>query len=203
MKRLIALAALLPITALAQESNETSYDYFDFNYFGNNWDLGPSSLDGSGYAGRLSVELRDHLFMMADYSVWDFDGVSGSSAQKDFGLGVHFDLGKRWSIFGGGGIRTLDLDLGSGKSQEENGFITGGARLQVADGYEIRVSADYADLTPVRSGETSVTVGGDIYLTDVIALSLDFNLNDDDTTTFMVGMRFYHKKDTSNLRKRR
>jgi hypothetical protein len=40
-------------------------------------------------------------------------------------------------------------------------------------------------------------------LTDVAALSLELQENDDNTTTFMLGIRFYHKKGTAGLRQRR
>ena len=55
MKRAIALALLLPTVALAQNENEVSYDYFDFNYFRTDWDVGATEIDGTGWAGRFSV----------------------------------------------------------------------------------------------------------------------------------------------------
>ena len=77
MKRAIALALLLPTAALAQEGNEVSYDYFDFNYFRTDWDVGTSETDGSGWAGRFSVGIRDHVYLTGGYRAWEPDGVEG------------------------------------------------------------------------------------------------------------------------------
>lgn len=203
MKRIITLALLLPTPLLAQQNaNETSYNYFDGNYYGVNWDVPAApDLEGGGFAGRFSFEVRDHLFMMGSYSAWDFDNVSGSSNSTTLGIGSNWNLGQRWSIFGVAGFRSIDLDLGAGNMEDESGYLSGGARLQLGRGFEVRVSADYQDLAP--AAETSVTIGGDIYLTEAIALAIDVNQTDDDTTSFLIGIRFYHDKDSSDLRQRR
>ena len=206
MKRIIALAILLPPVALAQESNEISYDYFDFSYFRTDWDAGALEVDGSGWGGRVSVGIRDHVYLGAGYRSWDPNGIDGRSTFKNLGFGVHGAIGERWSLFGEVGFRSIDLDLGAGNVQDDPGYIGAGARWYVADGYELRISADYQNQgrgTPRGSGESSVTFGGDIYMTDSIAISIEVNENDDNTTSFLIGMRFYHRKDTSALRQRR
>lgn len=203
MKRFIALACLLPMPLMAQEVGETSYDYFDVNYIGMTWPVPAApDLDGNGFEGRFSVEIRDHLFFNGEYSAWDFDGLDGGSTSSGLGIGSNWDIG-RFSVFGVAGYRSLDLDLGAGNMEEETVYLSGGLRWQVARGFELRASADYADLSPARTGETSVTVGGDIYLTDVISIAIELNENDDDVTTALVGLRFYPTKDSSRLRKRR
>lgn len=203
MKRIITLALLLPTPLLAQQdANSTSYNYFDGSYYGVNWDVPAApDLDGSGFMGRFSIEVRPHLFMTGSYTAWDFDTVAGSSKTTSLGIGSNWDLGRRWSIFGVAGFRTIDLDIGAGNMEDESGYLSGGARLQLGRGFEARVSADYQDLSP--AAETSVTIGGDIYLTEAIALAIDLNQADDDTTSIVVGIRFYHDKDSSSLRQRR
>jgi hypothetical protein len=206
MKRIVAWAFLLPTVALAQESNEISYDYFDFDYFRTDWDSGAIEQAGEGWAGRFSIGIRDHVYLGGEYRAWDVDGVDGGSTFKRLGFGVHGDIGKRWSLFGEAGFKSLDLDLGSGNMKDAPGYIAGGARWYVGQGYELRVGADYSNVgkgTPTGAGEVSVTVGGDIYLTDVATFAIDVTTNDDHTTTFMLGMRFYHKKDRVNLRQTR
>jgi hypothetical protein len=205
MKRIIALAALLPAAALAQEPN-VSYDYFDFSYFRTDWDAGVLEVDGSGWAGRFSVGIRDHLFVGGEYRSWDPDGVDGRSTFKRIGIGAHWEAGENWSFFGEAGFKSIDLDLGGGNMEDDPGYVGGGARWYVTDGYELRFSAEYSEErkgTLPGYGEVSVLFGGDIYLTDVATLSLEVQENDDNTTTFLLGMRFYHKKDTSDFRQRR
>jgi len=203
MKRIIAGVLLLPTVALAQGTNEVSYDYFDFDYFRTDWDTGFDELAGTGWAGRFSVGIRDHVYISGEYRDWDVDGVDSGSTYKRLGFGVHGNLGERWSLFGEAGFKSLDLDLGLGNVEDDPGYIAGGARWYLADGYELRVSADWSEAgkgTPVGVGESTVTFGGDIYLTDVAALTIEVQENDDNTTTFMMGLRFYHKKDSSDLR---
>lgn len=206
MKRSIAWVLLLPSAALAQESNEISYDYFDFNYYRTDWDIGADEIDGTGWAGRASVGIREHVYLSGEYRTWEADGIPDRSTYKRLGFGVHYPIGERWSVFGEAGFKSLDLDLGSGNVEDDPGYIGGGARWYVARGYELRVSADYSEAgkgTPAGVGETTVMFGGDIYLTDVAALSIEFSENDDNTTTFMIGMRFYHRKGTDGLRQMR
>lgn len=206
MKRIIALAMLLPTVAMAQDASQVSYDYFDFDYFRTDWDLGSSEVAGTGYALRFNVGIRDHVYLSTEYRAWDMEETDAGSTYKRLGFGVHGAIGKRFSLFGEAGFKSLDLDVGTGNVQDDPGYIAGGARWYVAEGYELRVSGDYSPAgkgTPAGAGESSVTFGGDIYLTEVATLSLELTENDDNTTTFMLGMRFYHKKDSANLRQRR
>jgi hypothetical protein len=208
MKRMIALAALLPTVALAQDNSEISYDYFDFNYFRTDWDAGstPEEIDGSGYAGRFSVGIRNHVFVGGEYRTWDPNEVEGRSTFKRIGIGAHWDVGTRWSVFGEVGFKSIDLDLGSGNMEDDPGYFGGGARWYMAEGYELRVGAEVSEErkgTLPGYGQVSVTIGGDIYLTNVATLSIEVNENDDNTTSFILGMRFYHKKDTDGFRQRR
>jgi len=206
MKRIIACAFLLPVVAMGQEASQISYDYFDFDYARTDWDLGSDEIAGSGWGGRLSVGIRDHVYVGADYRTWDADGAVGGSTFKKLGFGVHGELNDNWSLFGEVGFKSQDIDVGGGNIEDDPGYIAGGARWAIAEGYELRFSADFYEGgkgTPAGVGESSVTFGGDIYLTEAVALLFELNENDDNTTTFMVGMRFYHKKDSSNLRRSR
>jgi hypothetical protein len=206
MKRIIALVMLLPSVGLAQQANQISYDWFDFDYFRMDWDSGADETAGTGYMGRFSVGIREHVYLLGEYRNWEPQGIDGGSTFKRLGFGVHGNVGEKWSLYGEAGFTSWDLDLGAGNIEDDPGYIGGGARWYVADGYELRVSADYSQAgksTPVGRGEGSVTLAGDIYLTDAAALTLELNENDDNTTTFLLGFRIYHKKDTAGLRQRR
>lgn len=206
MKRIIALVMLSPSVALAQEANEISFDYFDFNYFRTDWDAGATEVDGAGWGGRFSIGIREHVYLGGEYRSWEPDGVDGGSTFKRFGFGVHGAINDKWSLFGEAGFTSLDLDLGAGNIEDDPAYFSGGARWAVADGYELRLSADFSEAgkgTPTGRGEAAVTFGGDIYLTDAAAISIEVNENDDNTTSFMIGLRFYHKKDSSGLRQTR
>jgi hypothetical protein len=206
MKRIIACALLLPAVATAQDANEISYDYFDFSYTRMDWDAGSTEIDGTGWGGRLSVGIRENVFVNAEYRDWNADGASGGSTFKKLGFGVHGEVGDAWSLFGEVGFKSQDIDIGGGNVEDDPGYIAGGARWAVADGFELRFIADFYEKgkgTPAGVGESSVTFGGDIYMTDAVTLMFEVNENDDNTTSFLIGMRFYHKKDSSNLRRSR
>ena len=205
MKRILAGLILLPSAVLAQQ-NEVSYDFFDVSYYRTDWDAGALEIDGTGWAGRFSIGIRDHVYLAGGYRSWEPDGVDGRSTYKHIGFGVHGYIGERFSLFGEAGFTELDLDLGLGNVEDDPAYIAAGARWYVADGYELRLSADFSEAgkgTPAGRGESSVTFGGDIYVTNAAAFTIEVNENDDNTTTFMLGMRFYHKKDASVMRQRR
>ena len=207
MKRLIAAALLLPSIALAQEGqNEVSYDYFDVNYFRTDWDLGDAEIAGTGWAGRFSVGIRDHVYLTGGYRTWEPDEISERSTYKRIGFGVHGEIGERWSVFGEAGFTSLDLDLGAGNIEDDPAYVAGGARWNVGDGYQLRLSADWSEAgkgTPLGRGETSITFGGDIFVTNTAAFTIEVNENDDNTTSFMLGLRFYHKNARNDGGRRR
>jgi hypothetical protein len=118
MKRLFALAVFVPTFALAQETDPVSYDYFDLDYVGSNWDVGGADVDSSGVGGTFSIDIRDQFFIFGDYQTWEFDdfGDAGSTS-KTLGLGKAFDIAERWSIYGSLGFRMLDLDVGLATSR--------------------------------------------------------------------------------------
>jgi hypothetical protein len=205
MKRMIALAMALPSVALAQD-NQVSYDYIDLDYFRTDYDLGADEIDGTGWAGRFSVGIRNHVYLSGEYRAWDFDGVEGGSTYKRFGFGVHGAIGERFSLYGEAGFKSLDLDLGTGNLEDDPGYIGGGARWYAGDGFELRLGAEFAEAgkgTPPGVGEMAVTFGGDIYMTDVATITIDLTEDDENSTTFTMGMRFYFKKDSDILRQTR
>ena len=205
MKRIIALVMLLPSVALTQESSEISYDYFDFDYFRTDWDAGTTEINGTGWAGRFSVGIRDHVYVGGEYRSWDPDGVSGRSTYKRLGFGVQGAVSESVGIFGEAGFTSLDLDLGAGNIEDDPAYLAGGVRWTVSEGYELRLSAAFTEAgkgTPLGRGETSLTIGGDIMITDSAAISIEVTENDDNTTSFMLGLRIFPKKEASAIRQR-
>jgi hypothetical protein len=203
MKRLLALAVFAPTFALAQESDPVSYDYFDFEYIGSNWDVGAADFDASGVGGKFSIDIRDQFFIFGDYQTWEFDDLDAGSVSKTFGLGKAFDIAENWSIYGSLGFRILDLDVGLGNVEDEGAVVAGGARWRFADGFELRFGAEYADVGDTGIGESSAHVGADFHLTDVVALTVELNENEEEVTTWKFGVRFYPSNDSSSLRQRR
>ena len=210
LKRLLALALVAPAVTLAQE-NEVSYDYFDLDLLTTTIDVGPTDEDGHGIGGKFSIDFASRYFMFGDYHAWELNDIAGEpgSVSKTIGLGKAGKFGQRWSIYGGIGFRSLDLDIGNANAnmQEEGGVVMGGARIRFADSFEFRVGAEYADVvTSAMSGivaEASVTAGFDLHMTDAAAITLEYKQNEENMSALTVGIRFYPTKDTSQLRQRR
>ena len=72
MKRIIACALLLPAAAMAQDGSQISYDYFDVDYSRMDWDTGSDEVAGTGWGGRLSVGIREHVFVAGEFNHWAF-----------------------------------------------------------------------------------------------------------------------------------
>jgi hypothetical protein len=209
MKRLLTLALFAPAVTLAQE-NEVSYDYFDVDLLSTTIDVGPTDEDGHGIGGKFSIDFSSRYFIFGDYHAWDMNDLPGEpgSVAKTIGLGKAGKFGQRWSLYGGIGFRSLDLDLGTGTTtQEEGGVVMGGARIRFADTFEFRVGAEYADVvTSAMSGiigEASVTAGFDLHMTDVAAITVEVKENEESVSTLTVGVRFYPTKETRGMRQRR
>jgi hypothetical protein len=204
MKRLLALAVFAPAFAFAQDNSDVSYDYFDLDYVGSSWDVGAADLDASGLGGKFSIDIRDQFFLFGGYHEWEFDGLGDAgSVEKTIGAGKAFEFGERWSIYGGLGIRLLDLDVGLGNLEDEGALAIGGARLRFGEYFEVRAGAEYADIGDTGLGETSISIGGDLHLTDVVALAIELSENEEEVSTLTIGVRFYPSNDSSSLRQRR
>src|SRR5690606_37924758 len=127
------------------------------------------------------------------------DDVDGDAARKLFGIGTHWDLTQKLSVFGRLAYTDVDLDLGAGNFGDDGATVSGGVRYMIGDGWEVRGGADYVSLDDGGS-DTFFTIGGNFFITDVVALSLDFEERDD-TTTALVGLRFYWDNDVGPRRR--
>ena len=173
-------------------------------------DVGATDEDGHGIGGKFSIDFSSRYFMFGDYHAWDLNDIAGEpgSTVATIGLGKAGKFGQRWSIYGGIGFRTLDLDIGTGvTTQDSGGVVLGGARIRFADTFEFRVGAEYADtVTSAMSGiigEGSVTAGFDLHMTDVAAITLEVKQNEESVSTLTVGVRFYPTKEADRYRQRR
>jgi hypothetical protein len=195
MKRLIMLAVLLPMSAMAQPVvDEVDYHYLEMGYLFTDRDVPGGDADGRG-PGRFeySFPIRNHLHLFAGTEAVTYKDIppdtSGKSRSKTFGFGTHFNLTSSLSVYGRFAYTDLDLNLGAGTVSDDGAVVSGGVRYMPAPGYEIRGGASYRNLDKAGS-DTRVFVGGDIFLTDIIAITLDLNVGDDENLLF-VGGRFY------------
>lgn len=184
------LAGAVPLAAVAQ-TNETSYDFVELDYAFTEADLGGMDIDGSGLAFDGSVEIRDNIHLAASLFRGESDDLPDTDElTKSFGVGAHFRPFERWSPYGQAGFVDVDVDTLGVNVSDDGFYATGGFRYVPAAGYEIRASVTYLDLDDAGD-DTVPAIAGDIYVTDVVALTLSYS-EKDDSEALAVGFRFYY-----------
>lgn len=195
--RTISMLPLLLAPALAfAQSNEdqVSYRYLALGLTDVSYDVPGPNVKGSGLGLEYSTDAREHVHLFAAYDVFDLKDV-GNDANGDrraFGVGTQFSLTDRLSVYGRFGYLDTDVDLGNGNVDDSGGLVVGGLRYALGKGWEVRGSAEYVSLDKAGS-DSYFTIGGDMFMTDAVALSLDA-ADRDGSRTIMLGVRFYFDK---------
>lgn len=203
MKRaFLAVASLLPFAAPAQE--ELSFDYVDVGLIRADV-IDPDTderTEFSGFGLRGSVELREHVHLFGSYSsIADDDapGIDIDSSEITAGVGVHWTFREgRFGVYGRLGVIKASIHEATlGDDDDDGVYAAVGARFIPARGFEIRAGLEHFDLDfgdPERGSETSPMIAGDIYLTDVVALTLQY-VEHDDADQFTFGVRFAPQRE--------
>ena len=203
MTRLLALPILLalPLAAVAQP-DEINYLYLELGLEQTRFDVPGSDIEADGPSIEGSVPIREHIHLFGGYGASEFDDIPDADGiQKYAGIGTHFGIGQKLSVFGRLGFIEADRDIGLGTVEDDGVLVSGGVRYMPVPGWEIRGGFDYIDLNlDLGDSETFGRIGSDLFLTDVVALTVDLTLNDDANSIFL-GARFYfgNERPTSRL----
>jgi hypothetical protein len=202
MKRIGVLPLLwLPVLGLAQpQVDEISYHYLEVGFVDADLDVPGADLDGDGYGLEYSVDVRDHVHLFTSWERFDIDDIDGDSTRKLFGIGTHWNLTPKLSVFGRFAYTDVALDLGGGNVGDDGAAVMGGVRYMFGNGWEVRGGAEYVNLDDGGS-DTFLTIGGNFFLTDVVALSLDID-DRDGSRVALLGLRFYWDNDAGPRRMR-
>ena len=203
MKRIGVLPLLwLPALGLAQpQVDEISYHYLEVGFVDADLDVpGGEDLGGDGYGFEYSVDIRDHVHLFGAYERFDIDDIDGDATRKLLGIGTHWGLTPKLSVFGRFAYTDVALDVGGGNVGDDGATVMGGLRYMFGNGWEVRGGAEHVELDD-GGGETYFTFGGNVFLTDVVALSLDFDDRDGDTVA-LLSLRFYWDNDSGPSRRR-
>jgi hypothetical protein len=203
MRRIALLPLLLlPGLALAEpRTDQSSYHYLSVGLTDTTFDVPGPDLKGNGFALEFSAVAREHVHLFGGYEAFDFDDAGDADGERRmFGVGTHFGLTDRLSVFGRFGYVDTDVDLGAGNVDDDGGILSAGLRYSIAEAWEIRGGAEYMSLDQAGSS-TSFTLGGDMFITDAVAVSLDAS-DRDDSTVLVLGLRFYFDKQVLRGRHR-
>jgi hypothetical protein len=92
-------------------------------------------------------------------------------------------------VYGRFGFMDQDLDFGTGNFEDDGILVTAGVRYMPVPGWEIRGGVDYVDLD-LAGSDTAASIASDLFVTDVVALTLKLQ-SSDDADTIALGARFY------------
>lgn len=191
MKRILLVLFLFPSAALAQaDGTDIRHSWFQLGHVMTTAEVPGDDLDLSGWNFSASFAVRDHVHLFADYEsfeVDDFEQVTGS--ETTLGIGAHFDLVERFSLFGRVGYYDVSADDGVVTAEDDGIRAIAGVRFVPLPGYELRGGVDYIDLD-VSGDDTAGFAAADIWLADGFALTGEV-LFYDEGESYMVGGRFY------------
>ncbi|HEU4618571.1 MAG TPA: outer membrane beta-barrel protein [Gammaproteobacteria bacterium] len=204
MRRISLLPLLFaPAIAFAQpesSSEQSRYHYLSVGLTDVRHDVPGPDLKGNGLAIDFSVVARKHVHLFGGYEAFDFDNVPDADGERrTFGVGTHFGLTDRLSVYGRFGYIDTDLNLGAGSVDDDGGIVAAGLRYTIGNGWEIRGGGEYTNLDQAGSS-SSFSLGGDMFITDAVTVSLDAT-DRDDSSLLVLGLRFYFDKQV--LRGRR
>ena len=188
MKRILMVLLLAPAAAFAQaDSTDIRYSWIQIAHVMTEADDG---LDSGGWNFNASFAVREHIHLFADYEsaeLDDFPQVTGK--ETTFGIGTHFDLMERLSVFGTAGFYKINWDDEISSADDDGIRAIAGLRFVPLPGYEIRGGVDYVDLD-MSGDDTAGFVAADIFLADGIALTGEI-LFADGGESYTVGARLY------------
>lgn len=190
MKRILMALVLVPSVGLAQSDGELRYTWIQLAHTMSVVEVPGDDLDLSGWDFDVSFAVRDVLHLFAEYETWeldDFDQVNGN--EKTFGIGAHFTVAERFSLFGRVGYIDVTAEDGFDNFSDDGIRAIGGARIMPIPGVELRGGVDYVDLD-LSGDDTATFAGAEIWLADGIALNADVELYEDGET-YRVGGRIY------------
>ncbi|HEX6992834.1 MAG TPA: outer membrane beta-barrel protein [Gammaproteobacteria bacterium] len=198
MRPLLAVLTLMPAAVLAQETG-VSYNYFGLGYsrIEVEDDVLNDSFDFVGYNVEGSVTVRDHfhLFGFITDGSDDEPGMNLDTLDIVAGVGTHFDPLERFSVFGRVGLVKSEADNGIDSLDDDGYYLEAGLRYMPVEWVEVRAGlsdVEFDDID-VEDGEAAL-FGADLYLTEVVALTLDYT-KQDNADAVTLGVRFYPGKE--------
>lgn len=165
----LALASLLPISALAQDG--PSYTYIEGDYLNTEADGG---LDADGFGLRGSYEFGDSgFYTFAGYSRTEVDNTSIDGDGHEFGFGYAHGISERTDLIGEISHQRTDFDVA-----KVDGFRTSvGVRSAFNDRFEGLLKANYYDGSDYN-GDFTGTVGAQWKFTDTWGITGEAEFGD-------------------------
>lgn len=191
MKRFIWAVLFLPAAGLAQDDQDIRYSWFGVGHVSAEIDAPGANLDASGWNFDASFAVREHIHLFGSYQGRELDDFEDfETSEKTFGIGVHFDIIDKLSLFGRVGFVDFSADDGVTSIEDDGGRVIAGVRFMPWGGFEFRGGVDYLDLD-ASGDDTGGFIGADIWLADGISLTGDYQFHDDDQSIVFGGRLYF------------
>jgi opacity protein-like surface antigen len=184
-QKIFGAIALTALPALSQA--EFNYTYVDLSFVDIEFDVGPGSIDGDGFAVSGAYTVADGFFVGGSYNDADYDfGVDGNITRITGGyfhpLNEDLDFIATLSF--------VDAEVSTGPFNGSNDglAIGGGVRYAISEDFEVDAMAEFVDMDSGGS-DTGFEVRGRYYFNDDIAVSAQLDVAKD-IETFRIGVRF-------------
>jgi len=184
----LALAALLPVSAQAADSNGISYNYVEGGYTHADWSDG--NFDGFSLDG--SIGFAEHWYGSASYRKVDENDFDVTLDETQVNLGWHTAIQQNMDFFAELGYVNMGVDIEDFGDESENGYRAGlGVRALVAPNFELNGKVTYTDISDLDS-EFGVGVGAVWHFNQTWGLTGSYEhtrLLDEDMNIWGVGVR--------------
>lgn len=199
MKQILTLLLLVPTIGMAQYNEEINYTFFGAGFSQAELDVPAGEVDAGGYGVELSFEVRDHIHLFGAYDSLELDDLDEvSTAQKTFGIGTHFNLYDRLSLYGRLGYVDIGADSAFAAAEDDGALLAAGVRFMAASGFEVRGGVSHVRLDETGN-DTAFNAGAELFLTEAVSLNFDATF-DDDSRSVLIGGRLYFGEEPERFR---
>lgn len=186
---IVLLLGLAPCVALGQ-SDRISYDYFHVGGTQAEVDVLGLDIDADGPELEGAFEVGRYVYLFASFASVEFDDIEDADAEfRVYGAGAHYDFQDNLSVYAGLGYTQGDLEAGNASAGDDGLYLRAGVRYMPGRRFEVRGGIERADFDGLGD-DIALTVGGNVYLTDVVTVDLGYR-HYDDISFASVGARFF------------
>lgn len=190
MKKILGLASVFVLSGLMSVSHADgfSYSYLDGEYY----QYDDMEIDG-GISLSGAATINESLHVLGGYQTADLETFFGDVTVSQFkaGLGVHTPVAYGTDVVLEGALLNISSEFG-GQSVSENGYeFSAGVRQKLNNRLEGNLGVAYTSVPDMDIDETSVNVGGRLYLSERFSAGAQYhNVEGDDFFKYSVRMDF-------------
>jgi opacity protein-like surface antigen len=188
MKLKLVCATAVALFALPSiGSAQFNYTFVDISFVDIDFDVGPVSVDGDGFAVSGAFTVGESFFIGGSYNDADFDfNIDGEITR--IGGGYFHSLNEDMDFVATFGFIDAEVGVGPFSAGDDGLTLGGGIRVALADSVEVDAMLEYVDMDSGGS-DTGAIVRGRYYFNEGLAVAGQVDLGKD-IETFRIGVRW-------------